>query len=96
MIAQKLQEALEDIIWYDGHCEWLRELADKIEKADVLFENPFESAEWHEERHVIFMLLVGMFGEWGTSIRSGWITEKEECVAYIRSICDKMDELEAF
>lgn len=94
-MIETLEEALKSIIWYDGLHEWLEELANEIEKStDYHFRCPFTSDEWHTEEHVIFMLLVGMFGSWGTSIRSGWIEQKKECVEYIREICSEMREAE--
>ena len=91
---EKLEEAFKRIIWYDCQYEWLEELADRIEKEEGYFKNPFVPYEWHTERHFIYMLLVGMFGDWGTSIRSGWIDQKEACVEYIRKICKEMKEAE--
>ena len=35
------------------------------------------------------MLLVGMFGNWGTSINSGWIEKTKECAEFIRNLCAK-------
>lgn len=61
---------------------------------DYYFRCPLPCDEWHTETHVIYMLLVGMFGSWGTSIRSGWIEQKKECVEYIREICSEMREAE--
>ena len=89
-MSESLETALEDIVWYDGHYEWLEKLADDIEKeTKPAFSNPFDTDKWHTEEHCIYMLLVGMFGDWGTSIRSGWIDQKEECVKYIRELCKK-------
>ena len=83
-----LYEALEDIIWYDNHSDWLKKLCVNIEKAKEEGHNfsefPFD--EWHTEKHTIWMLLVGMFGDWGTSIRSGWIEKHDECIAFINNI----------
>lgn len=82
-----LHDALESIVWYDGHYEWLKELRDDMEKhkTDAIYRKEFEV--WHTEEHVIWMLLVGMFGEWGTSIRSGWIDRIGECVNFIDALC---------
>lgn len=40
---------------------------------------------WRTEEHCIFMMLVGMFGNWGTSINSGWICESEALVKWLES-----------
>jgi hypothetical protein len=83
-----LYEALEAIIWYDNHSDWLKKLCVNIEKAKEKGDNfsEFPLDEWHTEKHTIWMLLVGMFGDWGTSIRSGWIERHDECIAFINNI----------
>ncbi len=84
-----LFNALESIIWYNCHYEWLKDLRDILEKLPdgAIYSCPFDTNEWHSEPHVIWMLLVGMFGEWGTSIRSGWIENTKECIEFIDAVC---------
>ena len=82
----KLYEALENVIWYDGHYEWLKDLRNELENYDDCLYSIPEGMEWHTEQHCIWMLLVGMFGDWGTSIRTGWIEDFEGCIKFI----DKM------
>ena len=86
-MSNSLQSALEEIVWYDGHYEWLKNLADQLEKTSGFYANPFTAGQWHTEEHTIWMLLVGMFGSWGTSIRGGWIEETKEAAKYIRELC---------
>lgn len=81
----KMEYALSCIIEYDCHEKWLEKLASELEKTDF-YKCPFDIDEWHTERHVIWMLLVGMFGNWGTSIRSGWIGKTKEASEYIRHL----------
>lgn len=90
-----LFDALESIILYDGHYEWLKELRDDLVKhrEDFSYTMP-DNIEWHTEEHTIWMLLVGMFGEWGTSIRSGWIQEIDDCVEFINAVCKMSWEAE--
>lgn len=99
-VRSGLYEALKDIIWYDGHAEWLIKLRDDIEKAQKegaqAYGNPFEVEEWHTEKHTIWMLLVGMFGDWGTSIRGGWIDNFDGCINFINAvIADEEGEADA-
>ena len=85
-----LEYALESIVWYDDHFEWLESLADALERGNGrIYKNPFDTGKWHTEEHCIWMLLVGMFGNWGTSIRCGWIEQTKECAEYIRCLCVK-------
>lgn len=85
---KSMEYALECIVCYNCHYEWLEKLADEIEKAEW-YANPFDTSEWDSEEHCIWMILVGMFGNWGTSIRSGWIEETKECAKFIRNLCAK-------
>ena len=83
-------DALENIVWYNGHYEWLKELRDDLSTRKE-FENytcPIDVSEWYTDKHAIWMLLVGMFGDWGTSIRSGWIEKHKECVSFIDALCE--------
>ena len=88
-----LFRALESIIWYDGHAEWLKKLRDDMERhlkdGEDIYICPFNYTEWHTEHHTIYMLLAGMFGDWGTSIRGGWIEDIEGCIKFIDAICKK-------
>ena len=84
---EKLEEALIAIIWYNCHYEWLEELADELESISMYYKLPLVAL--NTEQHTIWMLLVGMFGNWGTSINSGWIENTKECAAYIRTLCRK-------
>lgn len=87
--------ALQNIIWYDGHFEWLKDLRDDLLKFESeskgamwrSYSCPIDVKEWHTEHHCIWMLLVGMFGDWGTSIKSGWIEKIPECVEFIDEVC---------
>ena len=84
-----LFDALESIVWYDGHYEWLKDLRDTLTNYpdDNVFLIPKET-EWHSEKHTIMMLLVGMFGDWGTSIRCGWIKDRTGCIEFINRLCE--------
>lgn len=86
-MIEKIEFALECIVCYDGHDEWLEKLADELDATSEIYRCPLD--EWHTEQHTIWMLLVGMFGSWGTSIRSGWIEKTKECANYIRELCRK-------
>lgn len=93
-MRETMEYALECIVWYNCHYEWLEPLADELEKhGDHNYPIP-DDVRWHTEDHCIWMLLVGMFGDWGTSIRSGYIEETKECAKFIRELCKKAKGLE--
>lgn len=90
-----LGEALSTVAWYDGYTEWLWDIADKLQSIkdgehlctwDVGLD---DTEQWHTEKHVIWMLLVSAFGDWGTSVRSGWIDKPKECAEYINLFTDR-------
>ena len=47
---KRLTEALENIIWYDGHYEWLKELRDELAqwRAKNHYSMPSD-IEWHRD-----------------------------------------------
>lgn len=70
---------LADIVGYQGYEEdliWLKdELKSHYEKNSEKKESfccP-EHYKFDTQFHMYWMILVGCFGEWGTSIRTGWI-----------------------
>lgn len=80
-------EALDSICWYNSHGPFLMNLAERIEsETDETFLYP-EDIKWDTEEHFFWMILVSIFGDYGTSIRCGWIEKKEDCVAFIKRIC---------
>lgn len=78
-------------------CDKLKALLEKAKQKDA-FSLSMADAEkeiqgissWDGELHCIWMMFVGMFGEWGTSIRSGWI-ERE----HFQDMIDFLDICEA-
>lgn len=79
---------------YDGHEAWLLNLADELEGYEGHYSNPIPPAMWHSEPHVLWMLLVCFFGDWGTSVRSGWIEDTKGAAAFIRKAVDYENILE--
>lgn len=94
-----LEEAIATIIWYNDHADdGLLDLAEKLYKYDEsgkyysLTQDEAKYADyknWGTEKHMIWEILVSLFGEWGTSIRSGWIERKnfKSCADYICDLC---------
>ena len=97
-----VEDALETVIWYNGHAEWwLLELAENLY---IIAESPdrkyclnfdeigFEGDHQRTEEHMIWEMLCSMFGEWGSSIRYGWLLleKAEPCANFISDICADM------
>ena len=90
-----LFDAFKDIVWYDGHYEWLKDLRDELfEHREERHYSMPRDIVWHTEVHTIWMLLVGMFGNWGTSIRGGWLEDLDGCIAFIDALCKEAWEHE--
>lgn len=84
------QETFGSIAWYNGHIEWLQGLVDTLEKSgDGFIAVVLPTDEWFTDRHALFMFLVGMFGDWGTSIRSGWIEDKKAAIEFIKGAIER-------
>jgi hypothetical protein len=91
MKETELVSVMQNIVWYDGHEDWLADLRDALQRHPdgENYMCPFGPEKWHSEPHGIWMLLVVMFGDWGTSIRSGWIDDKDGCIAFINKLLDE-------
>lgn len=44
----------------------------------------------NEVEFVIWSILVGMFGDWGTSPRSGWIVKPKECKMFLQELIENL------
>lgn len=95
-MAETFEYALSRIVWYNGHAAWLMDMAEELESPNGNYYGcPIDANFWGTEPHVIWMILVGMFGDWGTSIRGGWIEDKAGAAKFIRDICkDDMENME--
>ena len=91
--AYNFTDAIHSIVFYDCHQEWLAEIRTQCELAkenDDYVHFP-DNMEWHTEKHTLWMILVGMFGDWGTSIRTGWIDRPDECIEFINLLIEEED-----
>jgi hypothetical protein len=84
-MADRFAEAFGSIALYNGHEEWLWQIADKLREVaeDKSFSVEMTHEEWLTDRHALWMMLVSAFGDWGTSIRSGWIEQKKAAADFI-------------
>lgn len=92
---EKIIEVLQTIVFYNGHAEWMLPLAEILEERDRFYTCGETDIIWGTEEHFIWMLLCGLFGDWGTSIRSGWIENTKEAAEFIRMICELDGEEDA-
>ena len=97
-MEQSFAMTLCDILFYNGYLEpdddnddvskMIKALEEYDEyvypDVDVFVDINPKFKEWGTEEHTIWMMLVGAFGDWGTSIRSGWISDKQGCIEYLK------------
>lgn len=98
---KKMLDALHSVFWYEGlldsqdgkdNCflimfiKALREYKNDeyftfsdVEKISVDF-------QWQTRHTVIWQMLVEMFGSCGTSPRTGWIDQREECAEFLEQV----------
>lgn len=57
-----------------------------VEKISVDF-------QWQSRHTVIWQMLVEMFGNCGTSPRTGWIEQREECAEFLEQVVVCIEEL---
>lgn len=83
--------ALKIAIIYNGYDEIVREWAN-IELAtgeNMLFRSDSNCNEWEAAQiEIIWMMLVIMFGDWGTSPRYGWIEKIHEFRNFVQQITE--------
>lgn len=100
--AERAVDAVEDrfatvfgeIAAYNCHEEWLWELADKLSELEAgkYFYCPITTEEWLTDRHALWMMLVSAYGNWGTSIRHGWIEKTAEAASFINEATEHYAE----
>lgn len=93
--TDELIEALDSVIWYNGHFDQIREWIDKLkatEEGKLCHCPDFDD----HGLEVFWMLCVLMFGNYGTSPRSGWIEDHAGCIEFLKIITKKTAEYSDF
>lgn len=99
MIDEKIIRALDSVIWYNCYGE---NVLGWIKYGDAIVNNsewniimcPFDDLKNNTGLTIIWMILVDMFGDYGTSPRSGWIERENwnECKNFILKITETYRE----
>lgn len=90
--ADKLIDILDGITWYNGIFDPLFEVKNMLTGTKEFENNNMlrpKGEQFEDEQFEIFwMMLVLLFGDYGTSPRSGWleIENKDEIIEFIDSI----------
>ena len=87
---ERIKHSFGSIAFYNGHEEWLWKLADDLSSCNKgFFKCNIPVEEWNTDKHALWMFLVGIFGNWGTSIRSGWIEDTDAAADFINHSTDR-------
>ena len=101
MFDEKLIDALDSVTWYNCYAEKVLGL---IKYGDAILNDgksviicPFDDIKNNMGLTVIWMILVDVFGDYGTSPRTGWIEKEKwnECKNFIFKITETYREEEA-
>ena len=79
--------ALQSVVWYNGLSEYLLKFMDEEPTANYIHKPEYMECK---EFEIIWMILVSLFGDYGTSPRSGWIYKDNwnECKKFIKMLCE--------
>lgn len=83
-MLEKLLDSLDSLVWYNGYYELLIKMKEEILIADEESIYKFDYGE-DNQFQVIWMILVCMYGGYGTSPRYGWLElkNKDEIIEFI-------------
>lgn len=81
--------AITEVVYYNGYKDVLLKWRDAALSSDGQLQCPIEPEFWHTEIHCIWELFVSRFGDWGTSVRSGWIDNIDGFVYAIELILEE-------
>ena len=95
-----IEQALDSVFWYEGLISRY-DIDDGFDPDSVIlqmirglraaesiytFEMLPEDFDWQHRHTVIWQILVEMFGNCGTSPRTGWIEDTKECADFLEKI----------
>lgn len=98
--AHAMIDALDSVTWYNGLAEHIRKWKD-YDKHDSHYFTPYamylrgeiDKADYNQIQ-VIWMICVNLFGDYGTSPRSGWINDLDDFYDFIDKITSIYTESE--
>lgn len=80
---EKLRKALDSVVWYNGYWEivneWIDELG-RLPKGNTTYR---PKVIVNDGLEVLWMICVLLFGNYGTSPRSGWVENTEQCREFL-------------
>jgi hypothetical protein len=82
---EKMRDALDSVVWYNGYWDNVKEWIDDLEKLSGVetFYHPKSITITDGGLEVLWMICVLLFGNYGTSPRSGWVEKTKECREFL-------------
>ena len=84
---ESLIQALNDVIWYNGLGDYVRQMIDLEPNKNRYILCPYYELIMDDQcLETIWMICVLLFGDYGTSPRSGWIEDVDGYRAFLKTI----------
>lgn len=83
---EEMREALDSVVWYNGYWDTVKKWIDELEKlpdGDINYRPDVLPGIVNEGLEVLWMICVLLFGNYGTSPRSGWVEKTKECREFL-------------
>lgn len=96
----KTYQALVDALWYNVGADAIKTLVDRFKELIQDEHSHYFSAEnvdkdwyWDKELNTYWTMFVLMYGDYGTSPRSGWIEKTEESLKFFEGLYNDIKEI---
>lgn len=96
----KTYAALVDALWYNIGADAIKTIVDKLKepnKGDSIncFSTEDIDLDWYfdKEANTYWTMFVLMYGDYGTSPRSGWIKKTKESIEFFESLYNDLKEI---
>lgn len=89
--SDMIVNAIKDAVWYNDLEAFIRHWIAVLENADndyVLCPTTYEVLKEHRDLQFIWMIIVLMFGDYGTSPRGGWVEsdKRNDTIMFLKNI----------
>ena len=96
----KIYAALVDALWYNIGADSIKTIVDKLKepnKGDSInyFSTEDIDLDWYfdKEANTYWTMFVLMYGDYGTSPRSGWIKKTKESIEFFEGLYNDLKEI---
>lgn len=93
----KTYRALVDTLWYNVGSAAIKTIVDKFQDESIQYFSAEDiDKDWYfdKELNTYWTMFVLMYGDYGTSPRSGWIEKSEESLKFFEELYNDIKEIE--